>query len=102
MVSEETIKLMKKAGCYQISLGIESANDTILKFLKKGYTIKQIKKAIEIIKKYDIGIHGYFIIGSPMETKEEMLNTINFAANDKIDFSFFFTLWPSPGKEFFD
>jgi len=102
LINEKMIKLMKENGCYQISLGIESANNRILKFLKKGYNIDQIKEAVRIIKKYNIEIHGYFIIGSPIETREEILNTINFAAGSKLDFASFFILMPYPGTELFN
>ena len=40
LIDEELIKLMKKSGCYLIAFGVESGNDTSLKFLQKGFTTK--------------------------------------------------------------
>lgn len=102
IVSEEMTQKLKDAGCYIISLGIESANDKTLEFLKKIYNSAQIKKAIELIKNAKIKIHGFFILGTPTETKREMLNTINFAIGSKIDFAIFALLTPFPGTELYE
>jgi len=99
LITEEGIKWMKKAGCYMVSLGIESANNDTLKFFNKNYVVGQIKEAIRIIKKYDMELHGYFIIGSPTETKKETWNTVNFAIKEDLDYAIFSLLTPQPGTK---
>lgn len=100
--TKEVVQSMKRAGCYMISIGVESANNRTLEWLNKKYTIEQVKKAAEIISAEKIGLHGYFILGSPVETKEDMLRTIDFACTSKIDFATFSILTPLPGTEFFN
>lgn len=99
LVTEESTKLMKEAGCYMISLGVESANDKTLNFFNKGYNLKHVENAIRIIKKYKIELHAYFIIGSPTENKEETLNTINFSIKKPFDYVIFSILTPQPGTK---
>ena len=96
LISEESVKKMKEAGCYMISMGVESANDKTLKFFNKNYTLEQIKKAIKIIKSNKIELHGYFIIGSPTESRAETYNTVNFAISQPFDYAIFSILTPQP------
>ncbi len=79
LVDEELIKLMAKAGCYRIRFGIESGNENVLKFVRKGITKEQAKNAIQWCKKYKIEVFTYFMLGLPTETEETMKETIQFA-----------------------
>lgn len=97
LVTEESTKMMKEAGCYMISLGVESANDSTLNFFNKGYNLKHVENAIRIIKKNRIELHAYFIIGSPTEDKRDTLNTINFSIRKPFDYVIFSILTPQPG-----
>ncbi len=101
LFTKEVAQAMKKARCYMISMGVESANNHTLKWLNKRYTIEQIKNAITVINQQGIGLHGYFILGSPVETKKDMLRTIDFACNSNFDFATFSILAPLPGTELF-
>jgi len=97
--TEEVVRSMKKAGCYMISMGVESANNSTLGWLNKKYTVEQVKKAITMITDEKISLHGYFIIGCPVETKEQMFKTIDFACTSGFDFATFSILAPLPGTE---
>lgn len=63
----ETLVLMKKAGCVRIDLGVESGDDKVLKRLKKGITVEQIKKAHQLAKKVGLVINSFAMVGSPGE-----------------------------------
>ena len=78
-VTSELAELMKKAGCYEISLGFESGSDRILKTMKKTFTKREIKKTSEIFRKYDIKQIGFLLFGSPGETKQTVEESIAFA-----------------------
>ncbi|MCD6371797.1 MAG: cobalamin-dependent protein [Candidatus Aenigmarchaeota archaeon] len=101
LVDKEMLIWMKKAGCYMIAYGIESGNQKILDYLKKGFSIKQIKDAVKITKKVGIKILGYFILGAPGEGIDEIKNTIKFAKLLNIDYAQFSILTPYPGSEIF-
>jgi Fe-S oxidoreductase len=98
----ETALLMKKAGCWIVSLGIESANNDILKNVKKNTTEEQITTAIKIFKKAKIKMIGYFMFGLPGETKQTIKNTIKFARKSDVDFGYFYIATPYPGTEFYN
>ena len=75
-VDQEIIKIMKKANCQRIHFGVEAGTEKMLKILRKGITLKQIENAFKIAKKEGLQAAGYFMIGSPSETKQDVLETI--------------------------
>ena len=77
----ETLEKMERAGFKILMFGIESAQDRILKQFNKGFTVEKVKECFEVLKRYDIFYHGYFIIGSPQEKEEEMIGIADFANN---------------------
>jgi len=98
----QLLKLMKQSGCWQISYGIESANQKILDFAKKAIKIDQIEKAVHLTQKAGILSKGYFIFGLPFENEETMKNTIRFAKRIPLNDMSIFTLTPFPGSEMYD
>ena len=75
----ETIRKMEKAGFKVLLFGIESAQNRILKQFNKGFTVEEVKECFNLLKQHNMYYHGYFIIGSPQETKKEMLDIADFA-----------------------
>lgn len=86
LINEELLKKMKKAGCWLISYGVESADPNILKKVKKGYTIDDVKAAFSLTKKVGIRTIGFFMAGLPGETRETLRDTINFSLELDPDF----------------
>jgi len=99
MLNSKVLRLMKKAGCWQVGLGIESGSDKILKILQKGETKEKIRRAVEATAKAGIEIKGFFILGNPGETKETLEETENFIFSLPLTYvhTTFFT--PFPGAE---
>ena len=77
-VDEELLSILKDAGVYCISYGIESANDIILKSMKKKTTVAQINKALELTRKAKIAIQGNIILGDPEETYKTATDSVNW------------------------
>ncbi|MBT1072567.1 B12-binding domain-containing radical SAM protein [Pelotalea chapellei] len=100
-VDEETLALMKRAGCWQISFGIESGNQHILTTIHKQATLEQIRKAIALCSKTGMLSKGFFIVGHPGETKETLDQTIKFALELPLDDISVTMLTPFPGTEIF-
>ncbi|MBU4376464.1 MAG: B12-binding domain-containing radical SAM protein, partial [Candidatus Omnitrophica bacterium] len=96
------LNLMKRSGCWQINYGIESGNQKILDFAKKGITIDQIENAVRLTREAGILSKGYFIFGLPYETEETMKNTIKFAKSLPLNDISIFMLTPFPGSEMYD
>ena len=78
--------LMSKANCKALAFGIESGTQKILDRLGKKQNLNQVERAVDQAKKNGIErIHGFFIIGSPGETEEDVMQSFRFAARLKID-----------------
>jgi radical SAM superfamily enzyme YgiQ (UPF0313 family) len=79
-------KKMEKTGCKSLLFGIESANQRILDYYRKGITPDQAKKAVSKARKANIDlIVGSFIVGALDETYDEVINTLNFANRIGLD-----------------
>ncbi len=79
VVNEYLIKTMYEAGCRKIQFGFESADNSILKKLKKYVTIEQIEEATKIAQKYNMHIQLSYIIGHAFDTEETIQKTIEYA-----------------------
>ncbi len=98
----ETIKLMKKAGCRLVSIGIESGSQYMLDKMGKKITLSQIKNTIRAFKKCGIQIYAYYVVGLPWETKETALETLEFAKSLNTEYVSFYTAAALVGTRFYD
>lgn len=74
----ELLKRMKKSGCSVIFYGLESADDNVLKSMRKHITLDEIERCLKITKQAGIVVEGNFIFGDPVETKESVSKTISW------------------------
>lgn len=81
MVTEDLLRQMKRAGCWSIRFGVESGNQEILNFIKKGITKEQVERAVRLCDKVGIHTKAFFMIGHPKETKATIQETIDFACS---------------------
>jgi len=98
----ETMREMKRANCRFLIVGFESADDEILKKIKKGFTVKQAKEFARNIKKAGLFLHADFIIGLPGETKETIEKTKRFIRKMKPELLQVSVCSPFPGTELYD
>ncbi len=98
-LDEEVLTLMERAGFYSIAVGIESGSDRVLKLMKKSLTRKVVREKIALIKqRTGIRVSGFFLIGYPGETEEEIWETIAFARSLPLDLASFLITIPLPGS----
>lgn len=100
-INPEILRLMKRAGCWQISFGIESGCQHILDFIKKGTRIPTIKNALKMTRDAGIMPKGYFMIGHLIETEDTIRKTIDFAKEVALDDFQMSFLVPFPGTEIY-
>ncbi|MBI3125987.1 MAG: cobalamin B12-binding domain-containing protein [Candidatus Tectomicrobia bacterium] len=93
---------MKQAGCARIDYGIECGNQKMLDSIKKGFTIEQVRRAVDWTRKAGIQTEGLFIIGLPGETERDTWDTINFALSLDLDHIKLNLFVPYPGSELWD
>ena len=99
MVSEEMLVKIKKAGCQRIQYGVEAGSDKTLNTIKKGINTAMIKSCFELTRRAGIETVAYFMIGNPGETRQDILDTINFAKKIKADYVNFAVFLLVPGVE---
>ena len=97
-MDEELLRLMKRSGCYYIALGIESADETVLKNVKKRESVSVMRRAIEIAERVGIPCQGFFIFGLPGETERTIKKTIDFALGSGLSRAQFQTFDVLPGS----
>jgi anaerobic magnesium-protoporphyrin IX monomethyl ester cyclase len=78
LVSYEMLKIMKRAGMKEIAIGIETGSETMLKNIKKGVTLDDIRQAARWCKELKVMFYGLAIIGLPGETRETVKETVKF------------------------
>jgi radical SAM superfamily enzyme YgiQ (UPF0313 family) len=98
-VDYETLRMMKKAGCRLLCVGVESGNQQVLNSIKKGVTIKGIRRFFKDAKRAGILIHGCFLVGNRGDNKQTLEETLAFAKELTPDTAQFFPLMVYPGTE---
>ncbi|MDR2572040.1 MAG: radical SAM protein, partial [Oscillospiraceae bacterium] len=103
-LTADVTEAMFSAGCEAVYFGLESADDRILKSMKKGITLKDIEHSLALTKAAGIHTTGAFIFGDTNETMETAQNTINWIF-DNINLFDWVTLEPIilyPGSQLYD
>lgn len=102
-LDKELLQLMEKAGCVSFGIGIESGSARILKKMRKNLKLDIVKEKVDLIKKNtSISLTGFFLIGYPQEYRDDIIATINFAKELRIDMATFAIVQPLPGTALFD
>jgi len=97
MIDEDVLYWMRKAGCIQISYGVESGAADIRKFLKKNISDEQIFRAFELTQRYGMMARAYFIYGCPQESRQTIKQTIDLIDTIKPLSAIFYILDVFPG-----
>jgi anaerobic magnesium-protoporphyrin IX monomethyl ester cyclase len=94
IMNQEIAYKMAEAGCYNVSIGIESASNKILANINKGTTIEKITEGIAMMKNAGIEVLSQFVIGSPGETLDTVKESIEYAKRSACDYTNFYTIIP--------
>jgi len=81
VLDEQLLKEMKEAGCWRVRIGIESGNNEVLGFIKKGITKYQVQRVANWAYELDLEPKAFFMIGHFSDTKKTIEETINFACS---------------------
>jgi len=77
--NDELLRQFKESGCVYLFFGVESPDDDVLKYIRKGQNRRMIDEGIATVSKGDIPTLYSLIIGLPGETEEQMNRTLDFA-----------------------
>ena len=102
-LDQESLHLMKKAGCNFISLGFESGSDTVLKSMQKKITTSEIAIAVQMLREEaKIGFQANFLFGDPAETNETIEESLCFQQQNQLYFVDWSAVIPYTGTQLFD
>ncbi len=97
-LDDEMLGLMKRSGCYELTLAVESGDAEVLKnIIHKPMKLDEARSAAARIKAHGIETAGYFIIGFPGETRAQVENTLRFSSSLGLDRVYIFMYTPLPG-----
>ncbi len=101
-IDKELLNIMRQAGFVRVSFGIESGDPKILKVIKKGVTLAQVRKAYKMAKEAGLETRGSVMIGHPFETKKTVMRTLKFIKSLKnCDQMYINITTPYPGTELY-
>jgi radical SAM superfamily enzyme YgiQ (UPF0313 family) len=80
-VDAELVRLLKTAGCSQVSLGFESGSDTVLRALNKRFDQREIRRISELFTDAGIPQSGFLLLGGPGETRGTVEESLALAAS---------------------
>jgi len=101
-VSADLALRMKEAGCLGVSVGIESANNEILRSIKKKTTIEEITRGCQNLARVGISVQAQFMIGNPGDTFETVKESIEYARRQNFSSVAFYLALPYPKTELWD
>ena len=103
IVEEDVLREMYKCGLRKINVGVESASQRILdQVYHKRITVDQARHAVHVAKRLGLNVQGYFMLGAPTETVEEVRQTIRLACELPLDDATFSITTPLPGTALYD
>jgi anaerobic magnesium-protoporphyrin IX monomethyl ester cyclase len=100
-VDDDILKLMKRAGCHTIAIGMESTDPIVLKNIRKNNTPEQTRRAVSKIRKAGMDSIVYCVIGFPGETRRSIENTISFLKSLDTTYITLGLAVPAPGTDFY-
>lgn len=102
LVDRELIRFMNEMNVFEVSLGLESFSPDVLSYLKDHVTVEDNWRAIELFNQANIRVMGFFIIGSPHETREDILQTLDALKQADLHRAQAYILTPLPGTRVWD
>lgn len=97
LLTGDLLDHMVEAGLRKVNMGVETSSQRVLDDIyQKGITVEGVKRALRLCKKRGVFVQGYFMLGTPGETLEEMRATIRFASEEPFDDALFDITTPFP------
>jgi radical SAM superfamily enzyme YgiQ (UPF0313 family) len=101
-LDNELLELMKKSGCTQITISVESGSTRVLKdIIRKPLNLDIIPGIVNKCKELEIDIGANFVIGFPGETWEDLRETFKFAETCNFDLAHFHIATPLPDTDLY-
>lgn len=96
----ELIALLKKAGAYKIHYGFETTSPRLQKAIGKNLDVEKAARIFDATSRAGITTGAYFMLGFPGQSRRDIEESVEFAANSLLDAAYFFKATPYPGSDF--
>ncbi|RMG87447.1 MAG: radical SAM protein, partial [Candidatus Dadabacteria bacterium] len=94
----ETLRLMRRAGCRMVRIGVESGSQRTLDRAAKGITLDDVRRTFRACRDAGLRTHAHFILGLPGETDSDIRKTVRFALELRPTYATFGWFYPFPGS----
>ena len=98
-LDHDLLVALRAAGTVMICVAIESASPRLQKYMRKNLDLARAREVIRDITRLGIFCQGFFMLGFPTETEQEMRDTIRYACRSRLHTASFFAVKPVPGTE---
>lgn len=95
----EFLQIFRRAGAYALAIAVESASPRIQKLIRKNLNLERVKEIVSQADRLKYFVQGFFMIGFPTETREEIKMTVDFALNSPMQMASFWVVVPYRGTE---
>lgn len=102
LLDEKILRKLKAAGTVHLAVAVETASPRLQKCIHKNLNLKKVKENIALASRLGMMTRGFFMLGFPGETKEEMQLTFDYAISSKLHLAIFFVLNPFKGSEIYE
>jgi len=101
-IEDDHIRMMKQAGVIHVSVAVETASPRLQKIIKKNLIIPKVDEFIRYCDRLKINTRGFFMIGLPTESSDEIMETIKFALQSRLHTALFFITIPFKDTELYN
>jgi radical SAM superfamily enzyme YgiQ (UPF0313 family) len=102
LATDELARLLKEMNVVEVMLGLESMAPRTLGYLKPHVTVEQNRNAVETFHRHGLNVTGFFVVGSPEETRAEIEQTLDFVRSAPLYRAEAYLLTPLPGTRVWD
>jgi radical SAM superfamily enzyme YgiQ (UPF0313 family) len=98
-MDEDFVVKMRKAGTVFVGFAVETASPRLQRIIKKNLDLEKVKKNISLARRERIIAQGFFMLGFPTETREELQATVDYAVNSDLHAAHLFVVNPFEGTD---
>lgn len=102
ILDEEGCEALTRAGTYAACVAIETVTPRLQELIKKHLRADKANQAIHWMTERGVMVRGFFMLGFPTETREEIQATIDYAVDSELSQAYFFNVVPQPGTPLYD
>lgn len=102
IIDQSVVDALCDAGTYSVCVAIETVTPRLQQLVEKHLDIEKTKRTIEMFGRRNLQVTGFFMLGFPTETPEEIRATLDFAIRSDLTLALFFPAIPQPGTPMYD